>query len=80
MLTAKQRELLLYIHERIKESGVSPSFDEMKEALDLASKSGIYTHDDILRLRNAGARGFLVGESLMRQDDVEAATRTLLGR
>ncbi len=42
MLTAKQRELLLYIHERIKESGVSPSFDEMKEALDLASKSGIH--------------------------------------
>jgi repressor LexA len=34
--------LLLYIHERIKESGVSPSFDEMKEALDLASKSGIH--------------------------------------
>jgi repressor LexA len=42
MLTAKQRELLLYIHERIKETGVSPSFDEMKEALDLASKSGIH--------------------------------------
>ena len=33
MLTAKQKELLLYIHERIKETGVSPSFDEMKEAL-----------------------------------------------
>jgi repressor LexA len=42
MLTAKQKELLLYINERIKESGVSPSFDEMKEALDLASKSGIH--------------------------------------
>src|SRR5687768_5077728 len=42
MLTAKQKELLLYIHERIKESGVSPSFDEMKDALDLASKSGIH--------------------------------------
>lgn len=42
MLTAKQRELLLFIHERLKESGVSPSFDEMKEALDLASKSGIH--------------------------------------
>ena len=42
MLTAKQRELLLYIHQRIKETGVSPSFDEMKEALDLASKSGIH--------------------------------------
>jgi repressor LexA len=42
MLTAKQRELLLFIHQRIKEGGVSPSFDEMKEALDLASKSGIH--------------------------------------
>ncbi|MEJ0061134.1 MAG: transcriptional repressor LexA [Terricaulis sp.] len=42
MLTAKQKELLLYIHERLKETGVSPSFDEMKEALDLASKSGIH--------------------------------------
>lgn len=42
MLTAKQKELLLFIHQRIKESGVSPSFDEMKEALDLASKSGIH--------------------------------------
>lgn len=42
MLTAKQKELLLFIHERIKEDGVSPSFDEMKEALNLASKSGIH--------------------------------------
>ena len=42
MLTRKQHELLMFIHERIKESGVSPSFDEMKEALNLASKSGIH--------------------------------------
>lgn len=42
MLTAKQKELLLYIHGRIKDNGVSPSFDEMKEALNLASKSGIH--------------------------------------
>ncbi|MEM0985636.1 MAG: transcriptional repressor LexA [Pseudomonadota bacterium] len=42
MLTAKQKELLLFIHERIKQDGVSPSFDEMKEALNLASKSGIH--------------------------------------
>ena len=42
MLTSKQRELLLFIHERIKQDGVSPSFDEMKEALNLASKSGIH--------------------------------------
>lgn len=42
MLTSKQKELLLFIHERIKAEGVSPSFDEMKEALNLASKSGIH--------------------------------------
>lgn len=42
MLTKKQKELLLFIHERIKETGVSPSFDEMKDALNLASKSGIH--------------------------------------
>lgn len=42
MLTKKQHELLMFIHERIRETGVSPSFDEMKEALDLASKSGIH--------------------------------------
>ena len=42
MLTTKQKELLMFIHERLKETGVSPSFDEMKEALDLKSKSGIH--------------------------------------
>ena len=42
MLTRKQHELLRFIQERLKESGVPPSFDEMKEALDLASKSGIH--------------------------------------
>jgi len=42
MLTRKQHELLMFIQERIKEGGVSPSFDEMKEALDLRSKSGIH--------------------------------------
>lgn len=42
MLTPKQHELLLFIHKRIRETGVSPSFDEMKEALNLASKSGIH--------------------------------------
>ncbi|MGN6582309.1 MAG: transcriptional repressor LexA [Rhizobiaceae bacterium] len=42
MLTRKQHELLLFIHQRLKETGIPPSFDEMKEALDLASKSGIH--------------------------------------
>ncbi len=42
MLTRKQLELLLFIDERMKESGIPPSFDEMKDALDLASKSGIH--------------------------------------
>jgi repressor LexA len=42
MLTKKQYELLMFIDKRLKESGVSPSFDEMKEALGLRSKSGIH--------------------------------------
>lgn len=42
MLTRKQNELLRFIQERLKESGVPPSFEEMKEALDLKSKSGIH--------------------------------------
>lgn len=42
MLTRKQYELLMFIDERLRASGISPSFDEMKEALDLKSKSGIH--------------------------------------
>jgi repressor LexA len=42
MLTRKQHELLMFIHERLRETGVPPSFDEMKDALDLKSKSGIH--------------------------------------
>ncbi|MGX7952603.1 transcriptional repressor LexA [Tsuneonella sp. HG249] len=42
MLTAKQRELLQFITVRLEESGISPSFEEMKEALDLKSKSGVH--------------------------------------
>jgi indole-3-glycerol phosphate synthase len=45
----------------------------------LVSESGIARHEDLVRLSGCGARCFLVGESLMRQADVEAATRELLG-
>lgn len=42
MLTHRQRELLLFIHERLKESGIAPSFEEMKDAIHLRSKSGVH--------------------------------------
>jgi repressor LexA len=42
MLTAKQHELLNFIHDRLCATGVSPSFDEMREALELKSKSGVH--------------------------------------
>src|SRR5690625_295811 len=42
MLTRKQHELLMFIHGRIQNDGISPSFDEMKDALELRSKSGIH--------------------------------------
>jgi repressor LexA len=42
MLTAKQKELLIFISQRVRATGVPPSYDEMKEALDLRSKSGIH--------------------------------------
>ena len=42
MLTRKQLDLLEFIHKRLQKDGVPPSFDEMKEALDLRSKSGIH--------------------------------------
>jgi repressor LexA len=42
MLTRKQHELLLFIDKRLSETGVSPSFEEMKDALDLKSKSGVH--------------------------------------
>ena len=42
MLTAKQRELIVFIQQRLEETGISPSFEEMKEALDLKSKSGVH--------------------------------------
>ncbi|MBT5641104.1 MAG: repressor LexA, partial [Rhodobiaceae bacterium] len=54
MLTGRQRELLKYINEKMKETGVSPSYDEMRIAVNLSSKSGIH------RLINAlEERGFI---------------------
>ena len=52
MLTKKQSELLRFIHDRLQAEGVPPSFDEMKEALDLRSKSGI--HRLIMALEERG--------------------------
>src|SRR5271170_2722735 len=54
MLTAKQRELLLFINQRLRATGVSPSFDEMKDALHLKSKSGIHR-----LIRGLEERGFI---------------------
>jgi len=42
MLTKKQHELICFIHDRLAETGVSPSFEEMKDALELKSKSGVH--------------------------------------
>ncbi len=42
MLTAKQHELIRFIQQRLEETGISPSFEEMKDALDLKSKSGVH--------------------------------------
>ncbi len=52
MLTRKQHELLTFIDTRLKETGVSPSFEEMKEALDLKSKSGVHRLISALEERN----------------------------
>src|SRR6202051_177268 len=52
MLTRKQHELLMFINQRLASTGVAPSFDEMKDALDLRSKSGI--HRLIMALEERG--------------------------
>jgi len=54
------------------------ALEEIPRGLCVVSESGIHTPEDALALRDAGARGILVGESLMRADDVEEAARTLL--
>jgi SOS-response transcriptional repressor LexA len=51
-LTARQRELLLFIRRHISETGIAPSFDQMKDELHLASKSGV--HRMILALEDRG--------------------------
>src|SRR2546421_12471827 len=56
MLTLKQFELLRFIHERLKESGVPPSFDEMKDALNLRSKSDIHRLTPALEERGSSGR------------------------
>ena len=53
MLTRKQHELLRFIQVRLEDTGISPSFEEMKEALDLKSKSGV--HRLISALKNAAS-------------------------
>ena len=52
MLTRKQHELICFIADRLAETGVSPSFEEMKEALDLKSKSGVHRLISALEERN----------------------------
>ena len=79
MLTQKQKQLLVFIHERMQDTGVPPSFDEMKDALDLKSKSGIH------RLITALVeRGFIrrlphrarAIEVIKLPDDAHASTNT----
>ena len=75
MLTAKQHELLLFIQKRLEETGISPSFEEMKEALDLKSKSGV--HRLISALEERGFIGRLANraralEVLKQPEDVLA--------
>ena len=75
MLTRKQHELLLYIDRQLNENGISPSFEEMKEALDLKSKSGVHRLISALE-----ERGFIrrlpnrarALEVLRQPDDVSA--------
>lgn len=78
MLTAKQHELLRFIQRKLEETGISPSFEEMKEALDLKSKSGVHRLISALE-----ERGFIrrlpnrarALEVLRRPEDVNAGSR-----
>jgi repressor LexA len=76
MLTAKQRELLVFIDRKLEESGISPSFEEMKDALDLKSKSGVHRLISALEergfIRRLANRARAL-EVLKQPDDVQAA-------
>jgi repressor LexA len=76
MLTAKQRELLVFIDRRLEESGISPSFEEMKDALDLKSKSGVHRLISALEergfIRRLANRARAL-EVLKQPDDVSAS-------
>ena len=86
MLTAKQHELLRYIQRKLEETGISPSFEEMKEALDLKSKSGVHRlisaleeRGFIRRLANR-ARALEIRAGVERNADaIEAARRRVSG-
>lgn len=79
MLTAKQHELVRFIQQRLEETGISPSFEEMKDALDLKSKSGVHRLISALE-----ERGFIrrlpnrarALEVLKGPEDAVAAPRT----
>ncbi|MFC3099533.1 transcriptional repressor LexA [Altererythrobacter lauratis] len=77
MLTAKQRELLVFIQRKLEETGISPSFEEMKEALDLKSKSGV--HRLISALEERGFIRRLANRAraleVLKQPDDVSATR-----
>ncbi|MFC3096425.1 transcriptional repressor LexA [Alteraurantiacibacter palmitatis] len=76
MLTAKQRELLVFIQRKLEETGISPSFEEMKEALDLKSKSGVHRLISALEergfIRRLANRARAL-EVLKQPDDVSAS-------
>ncbi len=82
MLTAKQHELIRFIQQRLEETGISPSFEEMKEALDLKSKSGVHRLISALE-----ERGFLrrlpnrarALEVIRQPEDVTPAVRAAGG-
>lgn len=81
MLTRKQHELLLYINERLSEAGVSPSFEEMKDALDLKSKSGV--HRLISALEERGFIKRLANRAraleVLRMPETKGAAATTVG-